>query len=75
MPDIDHATLKAREWERPLLRVVAGLLAFETVSGLAIWLLPFSVPNQMTVLLHTAAGVVFTLPFIWYQLRHWRIYR
>ena len=75
MPDIDHATLKAREWERPLLRVVAGLLVFETVSGLAIWLLPFSVPNQMTVLLHTAAGVVFTLPFIWYQLRHWRIYR
>ena len=71
----DYATLKSREWERPLLRAVAGLLVFETITGLAIWLLPFSVPNQMTVLIHTVAGIVFALPFLWYQLRHWRNYR
>ena len=70
-----YAALKAREWQRPLLRVVSGLLLFETLSGLAIYLLPFSVSTQMTVLLHTGAGIVFVLPYIWYQLRHWRTYR
>ena len=71
----DYATLKAREWERPLLRSVSGLLVFETATGLAIYFLPFSVPSQMTVLFHTAAGILFVLPFVGYQLRHWRNYR
>ena len=75
MPSPQLKTLKSLEWQRPLLRVVSGLLVFETLSGLAIYLLPFSVSNQMTVLLHTAAGIVFVLPYIWYQLRHWRKYR
>jgi hypothetical protein len=55
--------------------VVAGLLAFETLSGVAIYFLPFSVPAQVTVLFHTAAGLVFVLPYLWYQLVHWRRYR
>ena len=71
----DYVTLKTREWERPLLRLVSGLLVFETATGLAIYLLPFSVPTQMTVLAHTVAGVVFGLPFLWYQLRHWKANR
>src|SRR5262245_38713959 len=71
----DYVTLKTREWERPLLRSVSGLLVFETVTGLAIYLLPFSVSTQMTVLAHTVAGIVFTLPFLWYQLRHWKANR
>ena len=75
MPSPQYATLKSQEWQRPLLRVVSGLLVFETLSGLAIYLLPFSVSTQMTVLVHTAAGIVFVLPYLWYQLRHWRIYR
>jgi len=54
---------------------VAGLLLFETLTGLAIYLLPFSVPNQVMVLLHTIVGLVFILPYAWYQLRHWRAYR
>jgi hypothetical protein len=70
-----YSALKAREWQRPLLKVVSGLLVFETVSGLAIYLLPFSVPNQMAVLAHTLAGIAFVLPYLWYQLRHWRAYR
>ena len=69
-----YSALKAREWQRPLLKVVSGLLVFETVSGLAIYLLPFSVPNQMAVLAHTLAGIAFVLPYLWYQLRHWRAY-
>jgi hypothetical protein len=75
MPSPQYAALKSQEWQRPLLRVVSGLLVFETLSGLAIYLLPFSVPTQMTVLVHTAAGIVFVLPYLWYQLRHWRNYR
>jgi hypothetical protein len=71
----DYVTLKTREWERPLLRSVSGLLVFETATGLAIYLLPFSVSSQMTVLFHTVAGIAFVTPFLWYQLRHWRAYR
>ena len=71
----NYAALKAHEWTRPLLQTVAGLLAFETLTGLANYLLPFSVPNQVMVLLHTLGGLVLIAPFAWYQLRHWRIYR
>ena len=75
MTGSQYPALKTQEWQQPLLRVVSGLLVFETVSGLAIYLLPFSVSTQMTVLVHTAAGIVFVLPYLWYQLRHWRRYR
>lgn len=54
---------------------VSGLLAFETLTGLSIYLLPFSVPNQVAVLLHTVIGLVFVVPYGWYQIRHWRAYR
>jgi len=71
----DHSAQKAAEWRLRLLHTVAGLLVFETLTGLSIYLLPFSVPNQMMVLLHTIAGLVFIAPYAWYQLRHWRAYR
>ncbi|HLB54642.1 MAG TPA: multiheme c-type cytochrome [Gemmatimonadales bacterium] len=66
---------KASEWRRRLLFLVSGLLVFESLTGLAVYLLPFSVPNQVMVLIHTVAGVVFIPPFVWYQLRHWLLYR
>jgi hypothetical protein len=75
MSSHQYAALKSQEWQQPLLRVVSGLLVFETLSGLVIYLLPFSVSTQVTVLVHTAAGVVFVLPYLWYQLRHWWAYR
>jgi voltage-gated potassium channel Kch len=75
MPAPSQATLKAQEWQRVLLRCVASLIVFETITGLAIYLLPFSVSNQLVVLIHTAAGIAFVLPFAWYQLRHWKAYR
>jgi hypothetical protein len=56
---------KPLEWQRQLARVVSGLLVFETLSGLGIYLLPFSVSTQMTVLFHTAAGLVFVAPYLW----------
>ncbi len=66
---------RASEWQHRLLACVAGLLVFETLTGLSIYLLPFSVPNQLMVLMHTAGGLVFVLPFAWYQVRHWNLYR
>ena len=75
MTDTNYTALKAREWQRSLLHCVSALLVFETLTGLANYLLPFSVPNQVMVLLHTAGGVILVAPYAWYQLRHWRIYR
>jgi len=69
------AVLKEHEWTRPLLHAVAGLLVFETLTGAVNYLLPFSVPNQVLVLLHTLGGVVLLLPYVWYQWRHWRMYQ
>ncbi len=72
---LNYAALKAQEWRQRLLYTVASLLLFETLSGLAVYLLPFSVPNQLLVVFHTLAGVVLVAPYIIYQIRHWRIYR
>ena len=66
---------KAREWQHRLLIFVAALLAIETITGLAIYLLPFSISNQFMVVLHTGLGLLFVAPFAWYQIRHWKIYR
>ena len=63
------------EWQRRLLVAVAALLAFETLTGSAIFLLPFSIPNQVAVVVHTAIGLTCVVPYAWYQLRHWRLYR
>lgn len=69
-----YSANKQHEWTRPLLHAVAGLLVFETLTGAANFLLPFSVPNQVMVLLHTIGGIVLLLPFAAYQWRHWRLY-
>ncbi len=71
---VNHIS-KAREWQHKLLWLATGLLLFETLTGLFIWLLPFSVSNQVTVLLHTVVGLVFIIPYAWYQIRHWLIHR
>lgn len=66
---------KEQEWRHILLRIVSGLLLFETITGLVIFLLPFSITNQVNVLLHTIIGLVFIIPFLYYLVRHWNIYR
>ncbi|MBL7047767.1 MAG: cytochrome b/b6 domain-containing protein [Candidatus Marinimicrobia bacterium] len=66
---------RTKEWKHKLLLVISGLLFFETLTGLFIYLLPFSISNQVMVILHTMIGLVFILPFTWYQVRHWVIYR
>jgi hypothetical protein len=66
---------RTAEWRSRLSIFVGGLLLFETITGLWIWLLPFSVSSQVSVLAHTAAGMLFLVPYLVYQGRHWWIYR
>lgn len=66
---------RASQWASRLAILVAGFLVFETLTGLSIYLLPFSVPNQIMVLLHTGAGLLFVFFYLFYQLKHWLLYR
>ncbi len=61
----------AHEWRRPLTGLVLGLTLFETLGGLFIYLLPFSVFNQYSVILHTVVGVLMLVPVLWYTAQHW----
>ncbi len=70
---VSHPKIQA--WQQRIAYWVGGLLLFETLSGLSIYLLPFSVSNQFMVLIHTLVGLIVLLPFAWYQFRHWRQYR
>ncbi len=62
-------------WKSGLAIWTTGFLLFETLSGLSIWLLPFTLTNQMLVIWHTVAGVLFLIPASWYSFKHWRYYR
>ena len=70
----NHAT-NVDEWKRMSLILVSGLLLFETLTGLLIFVLPFSIATQTMVFLHTLIGLIFLVPYTYYQLRHWGIYR
>jgi hypothetical protein len=63
------------EWGRRFAALTLAWLAFETLTGLAIYLLPHSVPNQWQVVLHTIAGLVFLAPILvyhaWHLLAYW----
>ena len=64
-----------KEWHHKLLLFVSAFLAFETVTGLSIYLLPFSISNQVMVILHTGGGLIFTIPFLFYLARHLMVYK
>jgi len=66
---------RGQRWRAGTAITTSASLLFLTVSGFSIWLLPFSVPNQVLVFLHTLAGIAFLVPCTWYVLRHWLAYR
>ena len=63
------------EWRSPLTAVAGASLAYASISGLAIYLLPFSVFSQFSVLIHTVAGLAMVVPLAWYCVRHWWVRR
>jgi hypothetical protein len=71
-PTLGHA--REVEWQRRFAALTLAWLTFETVSGLAIWLVPFSVPAQWTVVVHTGIGVLLLLPILVYLWQHLVVY-
>ena len=72
-PKFDRSTWIQRRvdgWNAASGRWVNGLLLFLTLTGLAVFALPFSAFNQHAVVVHTAVGLVFLAPFVWYLARH-----
>ncbi len=63
------------EWRSKLTKGASGLLLYETITGLAILLLPFSPFNQFNVLLHSIVGLAMIAPVLWYCWRHWKVRR
>ncbi len=72
----NHHPTRGREaeWSRRFAALTLAWLAAETVTGLALWLAPFSVPMQWTVVVHAALGLVFLVPALVYQWQHLRFY-
>ncbi len=66
--------LRTAGWNNRVGRWVSGLTVYLLLSGLAIYLLPFSLFNQHSVVLHTLIGVLFVIPFVVYILKHIRAY-
>lgn len=62
------------KWQTPLTIWVSGLLIFELISGLIIYLGAFTLTSQETVLFHTAFGMLLVIPYCLYQFRHWKTY-
>jgi Cytochrome c554 and c-prime len=76
MEQSSHGPLPIRHsfiHERGFLRFnwISGTLIFLALTGLAIWLLPFSVPIQVSVLMHTVLGLLIVIPLTLWQLSHW----
>ncbi len=63
------------EWRGRLTGVTAALLAYEILTGLSIYLLPFSLFNQFGVITHTLVGLAMVLPAGWFLARHWWVRR
>ncbi|MAE60778.1 MAG: hypothetical protein CMJ49_05405 [Planctomycetaceae bacterium] len=63
------------EWRSSFTGITGALLLFESVTGLLIYLLPFSRFNQYNVVLHTVLGLLMLAPVPWYMWRHWRVRR
>ena len=59
--------------ERGILQFgwVSGFLIFVALTGIGTWLLPFSVTTQVSVLAHTALGLLLVVPLTIWQLSHW----
>ncbi len=57
-------------WRSRNAAFVTAVITVEALTGLWIYLLPFSVTGQIQVLLHVVLGLVFAVPYVVYQWRH-----
>ena len=54
--------VREAEWGRRFAALTMAWLGAETLTGLVLWLLPFSAAAQWTVVVHTAVGVCSCCP-------------
>jgi cytochrome c554/c'-like protein len=66
---------RIERWRSRLGIAAAVYLTLTTLTGLSIWLLPFSVPNQVAVLVHTVVGLLLLPVCGWYLVKHFLEYR
>lgn len=64
-----------RGWRSGLAITVSTLLLLLGLTGLWIYLGPFSVAGQLQVILHSVLGLALVLPYAVYQWRHWQTWR
>ena len=62
-------------WQSWLAAASLGILAFETVSGLAVTFARFHPAVEWGLLVHTVLGFLTLAPLAWYVTRHWMDYR
>lgn len=71
-----HPTDLARDgWQSPLAAFSSASLLVLGLTGLWIWLGPFSLAAQVQVLLHTLLGILALFPVGLHAWRHWRAWR
>ncbi len=66
LPVVDAAA----EWRARLTWLTTAWILFLGLTGLALYLLPFSEFTQFSLLVHTIVGVVLLVPVLWYSTRH-----
>lgn len=68
--NVNPQDLALRGWASPLAIFVSAFLVIEAITGLWIYLAPFSPSAQAQVLLHTLAGLLLVVPYLVYQGQH-----
>lgn len=71
---LSSVQIAERGWTSRMAAWVTALLLVESVTGLWIYLAPFSISSQVQVLVHTILGVAMTLPYLFYQWRHFLVW-
>lgn len=62
----------AAGWSSRLAIASSVFVLFQGLTGLVLWLGPFSLATQLQLLLHVAVGLAFLLPCLVYLVRHFR---
>jgi hypothetical protein len=59
-------------WRSFLLWLTTAALAYGFLSGLAIWLMPFGLFSQYSILVHSLIGGLTCVPVVWLIYLHWQ---
>lgn len=61
-------------WGSRLAVFVAAFLVVQSVTGLWIYLTPFSLFGELQLLLHVFVGLLLVVPYVVYQIRHFLVW-